>query len=247
LAPERNIKITVEYDGTDYFGWQRQPNHVTVQQRIEEAIEAVTRTRSMLTGSGRTDTGVHAKGQVANFRTRSAIPVDKFPLALNANLPSDIAVTEAQDVPLDFHAQYCAKSKTYRYRVFNRHIRSPLYSRYSTRVWPKLDLAPMQRAAARLMGEHDFAAFQTESSSGRSSVRTVTRADLVEAEPFIELWIEANGFLYNMVRAIVGTLSLVGHHKIHPDGFAQILRTRDRGQAGPTVPPQGLCLMKVEY
>lgn len=247
LAQKRNVKITIEYDGTDYFGWQRQPNHVTVQQRIEEAIEAVTQIRTTLLGSGRTDTGVHAKGQVANFRTRSAIPVGKFPLALSANLPADIAVTGAEDVPLDFHAQYGAKSKTYRYRILNRHIRSPLYSRYSARVWPVLDIDHMQEAATHLIGERDFAAFQTEANSGRSSIRTVTRADLIESTPFIEFWIEANGFLYNMVRAIVGTLNLVGHHKIHANDFAQILRAGDRSQAGPTAPPQGLCLMEVRY
>lgn len=247
MAPERNIKITIEYDGTDYFGWQRQPNHATVQQRVEEAIEAVTQTRTRVIGSGRTDTGVHAKGQVASFRTRSAIPIGKFPLALSANLPPDIAVIEAQDVPADFHAQYSAKSKTYRYRILNRHARSPLHSRYSARVWPELDVTQMQRATTHLIGEHDFAAFQTEAKSGRSSVRTVTRTDLIESEPFIELWIEANGFLYNMVRAIVGTLNLVGHHKIRPDAFARILGSGDRGQAGPTAPPQGLCLMEVKY
>ncbi len=245
--PERNIKITIEYDGTDYFGWQRQPNRATVQQRVEEAIEAVTQARTHVNASGRTDTGVHALGQVANFRTESAIPIEKFPLALNANLPRDIAVLAAEQAAPDFHARFDAKSKTYRYTILNQAIRSPLRERYATRVRPRLDVSRMQAAAAHLMGEHDFAAFQSEAGSGRSSVRTILRAEIVHVEPIIEFWIEANGFVYNMVRAIVGTLIPVGQGKLTPDEFAAILESADRDRAGATAPPQGLCLMHVKY
>jgi len=244
---ERNIRITIEYDGTDYFGWQRQPHHVTVQQRVEEAVEAVTQTRTHVNASGRTDTGVHAQGQVANFHTVSAIPAEKFHLALNANLPRDIAVLDAADAPADFHARFDAKSKTYRYTILNQPIRSPLHERCATRIWPQLDVLRMQAAAAHLMGERDFAAFQSEASSGRTSVRTILRAEIVHAHPMIEFWIAANGFVYNMVRAIVGTLIPVGQGKLTPDEFATILDSADRAAAGATAPPQGLCLMRVEY
>ena len=247
MGTERNIKITLEYDGANYFGWQRQPSHVTVQQRLEEAVAAVTQARSTVIGSGRTDTGVHAKAQVANFRTRSHIPGPKFPFALNANLPPDIAVTAAEDAAPDFHARFDAKAKTYRYTLLNAPIRSPLHSPYTYRVWPPLDTAAMQQAAQCLVGEHDFAAFQTEGRPDRSSVRTVTRADFVEHDPIIEFWIEADGSLYNMVRAIIGTLIRTGRHKISPNEFAEILASASRPAAGPTAPAQGLCLMEVKY
>ncbi len=245
--PERNIKITLEYDGTEYFGWQRQPNCVTVQQRVEEAVEAVTQARAAVIASGRTDTGVHAEGQVAHFRTASAIPIEKFPPALNANLPADIAVLAAEEARPDFHARYDAKSKTYRYTILNQPIRSPLRARYSARMWPALDVERMQEAARALVGRRDFAAFQSQADPERNSVRTVTRAEFVARPPLIEFWIEADGFLYNMVRAIVGTLALVGRGKLSPADFEAIIRSRDRGQAGPTAPAQGLCLVRVQY
>ena len=247
MGSERNIKITVEYDGTDYFGWQRQPSHITVQQCLEEAVQAVTQAPATVTGSGRTDTGVHAKAQIANFRTLSHIPAAKFPLALNANLPPDIAVSAAEDAAPDFHARFGARAKTYRYTILNAAIRSPLHSRYTYRVRPPLDTAAMQQAAQCLVGEHDFAAFQTEGRPDRSSVRTVTRADFVDHDPIVEFWIEADGFLYNMVRAIIGTLIRAGHHKINPNEFAEILASASRPAAGPTAPAQGLCLMEVKY
>jgi len=243
----RNIKITVEYDGASYFGWQRQPNHMTIQQRLEEAVEAVTQAHTTVHGSGRTDTGVHARGQVAHLHTESSIPPEKFPYALNAHLPHDIAVLSAEDVAADFHARFSALSKTYAYTILNQPIRSPTRERYATRVWPAVDVSLMQQAASCLVGEHDFAAFQSEGSRPGSTVRCVTRAELASDPPLIVFWIEANGFLYNMVRAIVGTLLLVGHGKVSPSRFRSVLESGARDQAGPTAPARGLCLMQVTY
>jgi len=244
---ERNIKIVVEYDGTNYHGWQRQPEHCTIQQCLEEAVEAVTQTCTTVHGAGRTDAGVHALAQVANFRTRSRISIERFPLALNAHLPPDIAVKHAEEVRLDFHAQFDAKSKLYRYTLLNQQIRSPLLGRYAYRCWPELDVSLMQRAALHLLGEHDFSAFETESRWERPRVRHVTRAEFIAEPPRIDFWIEANGFLYNMVRAIIGTLLLVGWRKLSCDDFRNIIASKDRTFAGPTAPPQGLCLMRVTY
>jgi len=243
----RNIKLTLEYDGSAYAGWQVQPNGTAVQQVVQEAIAAVTGELDVtLTGSGRTDAGVHAAGQVANFKTDTTIPAADLVHAINANLPADVAVLEARDVADDFHARYSAKSKTYRYTVLNCAVRRPLERARSYLVRRPLDAAAMRAAATHLVGEHDFAAFESK-QDGTPSVRTVTRLDVEVDGPRIAFVISANGFVYNMVRAIAGTLIEVGLGKRPPDSVAEVLASRDRSAAGPTAPPQGLCLMEVVY
>jgi tRNA pseudouridine38-40 synthase len=247
----RNVKLTIEYDGSAYHGWQRQANAPTVQQAMEEALAGVVGHPVTLTASGRTDAGVHALGQVANFYTRSTIPADRLPLALNAALPPDIAVQAAADVPLDFHARYAATGKTYRYTVLRCSARPAVERRTVAWLRRDLDLAAMRAAAALFVGTHDFAAFRTEAEEGDNSVRTVTRCGL-EARPDhggerIEITVSANGFLYNMVRSIVGTLLVIGRGKWPPERVAELLAAPDRARAGPTAPARGLCLMEVRY
>ncbi len=243
----RNIKLILEYDGTNYAGWQVQPNGASIQEIVQKAIAEITGEPDVrLIGSGRTDAGVHAAGQVAHFKTTSNIPAADLVRAINTKLPEDIAVLRAEDVPDDFHARYSARSKTYRYTILNAAVRRPLERHRAWLVRAPLDLAAMRRAAAALVGTHDFAAFQSK-PQGKSSVRTVTRLDIVADGSRIDIWISANGFLYNMVRAIAGTLIEVGLGKIPPDAVAELLESRNRSAAGPTAPPQGLCLMEVQY
>ena len=246
----RNVKLTIEYDGTDYHGWQRQPNGPTVQQALEEAAERIVEHPVTLYGSGRTDAGVHALGQVASFHTRSTIPADRLPYALNSALPRDIVVLAAEDVPAEFHARYSARGKTYRYSILRRDV-APAVGR-RTVYWQRraLDGGRMRAAAPAIVGEHDFAAFQTE-ARGENSVRTVTRCDVeCRAErggERLDVHVAANGFLYNMVRAMVGTLLEIGVGRWPPERVAELLEARDRSLAGPTAPAWGLCLMSVDY
>jgi len=242
----RNVKLTIEYDGSRYHGWQRQANAPTVQQALEEAIGRVVGHRVTLHGSGRTDAGVHALGQVANFRTRSAIPAAQLPHAVNANVADDIAVLRAEDVAPDFHARYSAKRKTYRYRILCRPVRPAVGAAYVCWRRHPLDVAAMQRAAAHFVGEHDFAGFESH-SSGEGSVRVVFRSEVTAAGEVIDYYVTANGFLYNMVRAMAGTLIEVGSGRRRPDDVARLLASRDRTLAGATAPARGLCLMQVDY
>lgn len=242
----RNVKLTVEYDGTDYHGWQRQANAPTIQQTMEEGIAALVGHAVTLYGSGRTDAGVHALGQVAHFRTRSTIPAEQLPHAINAYVPRDIAVLRAEDVSPDFHARYSAKRKTYRYSILCRPVRPAVGARYVHWDRGPLDADRICLAAARFLGEHDFATFETH-SVGEGSVRTVYSSEVAVAGQRIDYSVTANGFLYNMVRAMVGTLLEVGKGKLSPDDVARLLERRDRSLAGPTAPAKGLCLMSVEY
>ncbi len=244
----RNIKLVIEYDGTNYHGWQAQPDVLTVQQVIEEKIEVMTRQRAPLIGSGRTDSGVHALGQVANFRTAANIPVEGFLKGLNSLLPSDIAIQSAEEVDLQFHAQYGAKRKTYRYVILRRESPSALFRHYSWRVRGPLDLPAMEEATSCLLGRQDFTSFQGAEADTEDPVREVFRAGWSAGEPgFLHFTIEAGGFLKHMVRNIVGTLVEVGKGRISPERFQQILTVRDRRQAGVTAPPQGLFLVEVRY
>ncbi len=242
----RNVKLTIEYDGTAYHGWQRQPNAATVQQALEEGIAEVVGHAVTLYGSGRTDAGVHALGQVANFHTDATIPADGLRHAINAVIANDIAVVRAEDVPDAFHARYAATGKTYRYTIVCRPVRPAVGARTVHWLRRELDVARMRAAVAHLVGEHDFAAFETE-SSGEDAVRTVTRAEWVEEGGRLCFAVAANGFLYNMVRAMVGTLIEVGLGKREPRDIPRLLASRDRSQAGPTAPAKGLCLMQVDY
>jgi tRNA pseudouridine38-40 synthase len=244
---ERTICIIVEYDGTAYLGWQRQRGGPTIQERLEAAIEAVTSQRTVVHGSGRTDAGVHASGQVAHFRTRSRLPADVLQRAINAHLPLDIVVLAARDAPEGFHARFDACSKVYRYCIRNSAVRGALDRHIAWQVPWRLNVAAMTRAARLLLGRRDLRSFVAEGSSVRDTVRTIKRLDIRRSPPYILVTVEADGFLYKVVRTIVGTLVWVGSGKIDAEAFREILESGDRRRAGPTVPPKGLTLLSVAY
>lgn len=245
----RNIKITVEYDGTDYSGWQRQANgpRATIQQKLEEAILKVTGAHSAVHGSGRTDAGVHALGQVANFSTSSVMKSDTLLKALNSELPEDIAVKSADDAPPEFHARVSAKKKTYFYRILNRPSRAAVERKTCWFIPARLDVKAMKAACELIPGEHDFKAFCHADTKTRNTVRTVFSATLKRRGGFIVFFIEADGFLKRMVRLMVGTLVSVGRGKTDPDEFGRILKTGEKTGDVTAAPPQGLFLEKVIY
>lgn len=244
----RNIRLLIEYDGTNYHGWQIQPNGITVQEVLQKNLAIMTRQRVRLIGSGRTDAGVHALGQVANFQTSSSIPPEGFRRGLNSLLPPDIVVKSAEEAAPDFNAQLLAKRKTYLYIILNREVPSAVHRNYSWHYPVSLDAGPMQACARLLVGKKNFASFQAADADTINPVREVLRADWFTGKaPFLCFAIEAEGFLKQMVRNIVGTLVEVGRGKISPRDFEKILNARDRRQAKITAPPQGLFLMKVEY
>jgi len=246
----RNLKLQIEYDGTAYAGWQVQNRHrgKTIQQVIEKALCRILQERVRLIGSGRTDAGVHALAQVANFKTNSEIPGLKLRQAFNALLPADISVSIVEDVQPDFHSRFSAKSKAYRYSILNRAYPSAL-SRGRVYFCPyTLDLDLMRREAACLLGRHDFSAFCASGSDAKNKVRTVKRIFFKKGPGgLIDLEIEADGFLYNMVRNIVGTLIEIGRGKFKKGSMKKILHSKDRRLAGPTAPAEGLYLVKVKY
>ncbi|HEX2915044.1 MAG TPA: tRNA pseudouridine(38-40) synthase TruA [Chloroflexia bacterium] len=265
----RNIKLVLEYDGTDFSGSQLQANGRTVQGELEKALASLTGLpageRCKVSLAGRTDTGVHASGQVANFKTASAHSLETFRRGLNALLPFDIAVLSVEEVDEEFHARFSARERYYRYRILNRPARSPLLRRYALQVAQPLKLEAMQAAANRLVGEHDFASFagagwgipagegaETEENDGPSTVRKVLKATWSRempdpAQTVLVLEIAANAFLPHMVRNIVGTLLQVGKGEISPDDFEEIIAACDRRRAGPTAPACGLSLVEVRY
>ncbi|MEW5948624.1 MAG: tRNA pseudouridine(38-40) synthase TruA [Thermodesulfobacteriota bacterium] len=243
----RNIKLILEYDGTAYCGWQRQVNGLSIQEVLEEKIGVMTGEAAKVIGSGRTDAGVHAMNQAANFKAASNIPVDGFLRGLNSLLPQDIAVKEVCEVPADFHARYSASEKIYLYRILNERIRSPLHHLFTWFVPHDLAFAAMERCLPVLQGVHDFAAFMASGSSVKSTTRIVSGLKLTRKDKIIEFEIRANGFLRHMVRNIVGTLVEVGQGRVTPEKFADILQARDRNMAGMTAPPQGLFLKEVIY
>ena len=244
----RNIKLLIEYDGKEFNGWQKQPNKLNIQGEIEKAIEQITREKVDLTASGRTDAGVHAIGQVANFKTNSNIPIEKIPIALNSNLKKSIVIKSAEEVEERFHSRLNCKRKTYRYIINNSKYGTAIYRNLETHIPMKLDINKMKEAVKYFEGEHDFKAFKASGTSNKSSVRTIYKAEVIEAENeriYIEL--TGNGFLYNMVRIISGTLVEVGLGKIKPKDIENIIKLQKRENAGKTLPPQGLYLVKVEY
>ncbi|NLD49091.1 MAG: tRNA pseudouridine(38-40) synthase TruA [Clostridiaceae bacterium] len=242
-----NIKLTIEYDGSNYHGWQSQTNAVSVQETIEKAVLGLTGEKITLTGASRTDFGVHAFGQTANFITSSSIPPDRFSYALNRMLPNDIVIKRSEEVSLDFHSRYWAKGKKYRYLVYNSNFPSAILRNRAFHVSHNLCVERMKKAAECLTGTHDFSSFKASGSSVKTSVRTITGVSFDKNEDIISFEISGDGFLYNMVRIIVGTLVDVGIGRIEPGNMAEILKECDRRKAGRTAPACGLYLVEVYY
>lgn len=244
----RNIKLTIEYDGKDFNGWQKQPDKLNIQGSIEAAIEQITGEKVELNASGRTDAGVHALAQVANFKTNSKLPIEKFPIAINSKLKKSIRILKAEEVDERFHSRLTCKRKTYRYIINNSFTGSAIYRNLETHIPQKLDIQKMKQAVKYFEGEHDFRAFKASGTSNKSSIRTIYEAKVYEANNeriYIEL--TGNGFLYNMVRIISGTLVDIGLGKINPDDIQNIILQGKRDLAGKTLPPNGLYLLNVEY
>jgi len=237
----------VEYDGTNYSGWQRQSGDVSVQQVLEEALSVPLCRKAVVVAAGRTDAGVHAAGQVAGLRTESETPIQGIVHGTNSALPSDIAVLSAEEVSPEFHARRDAKGKHYRYRIVNRRIRPPLDRRYASWFRETLDADAMAAAARGLVGEHDFSSFRNAGSFEGSAVRRLRRFDIARSGQNISIDVVGDGFLYKMVRNMVGTLVLVGRGSLTPSDVLSVLSERDRRCAGPAAPPEGLCLVEVYY
>ena len=246
----RWLKLTVAYDGTAYAGWQIQPSNPTIQGTLMDAWQAITGEVVTLTASGRTDAGVHALGQVVGLATASELACERLRQGLNAKLPEDIVVTEVTSAPPGFHATHDALRKMYRYQIHNSRVRPLIDRRYRWHLPQELDVAAMREAGAILVGRHDFACFETTGSERSSTVRTLTKVEVGQggtAGELIDIDVEGDGFLYNMVRGIVGTLYEVGRGAREPSWVAEVLAGRDRKKAGPNAPAHGLVLMRVDY
>jgi len=253
----RNIKLIIEYDGTNYLGWQVQNTHhwdssrskppKTIQETIEKTLQNILQERIRLISSGRTDAGVHALAQVANFKTKSDINLGKLHKALNSLLPEDISIVKAEEKNINFHSRFYAKSKVYRYTLLNRTHRSALL-RNTVYYYPyPLEIKIMRRESKALLGRHNFKSFQASDKKERLAIRTIKKIEISKDKDLILIDIEADGFLYYMVRNIVGTLIEVGRGKFGSRSLKRILLSQDRKLAGPTVPAKGLCLLKVKY
>ena len=265
--PSRNIRLKIAYDGTTYVGWQIQPNGLSVQEVVQSAIRKLTNEDTNLIASSRTDSGVHALGQVANFLTSCTIPTDKFREAIQCLLPEDISILCSDEVPPDFHATYSAVRKTYRYLIHRSEVAVPFLRHFVWRIKHEMNVEQMREATEHILGKHDFRCFESQFPNKATSVRTVekiewkklsqweawqefggARLDLNQPnDSFLCFEITADGFLYNMVRAIVGTAVDVGRGRFAPDDVKQMIDEGDRSLAGPTAPPQGLYLVEVEY
>lgn len=243
----RNIKLTLEYDGTNYLGWQKQKIGTTIQETLEEAISLLTNEEVEVIGSSRTDAGVHAKGFVANFKTNSKIPSEKFREAINYRLPDDIVILKSEEVEEGFHSRYSAKGKTYSYTILNRDVYSAIGKDYVYHVKRKLDIDNMKEACKYFIGTKDFMAFKSSGSSVKTTVRTISDLHIDVQNDIIKIYVTGDGFLYNMVRIIVGTLIMVGSNKIYSREVENIIESKDRKKAGICVPATGLVLEKVYY
>lgn len=244
----RNIKLTIEYDGSRYKGWQKLTDtDMTIQAKLEAVLSKMTEENIELIGSGRTDVGVHALNQVANFKTNSTIHVNDIMNYLYNYLPEDIVVTSAEEVDERFHSQYNVKSKKYTYRIWNSKYHDPFLRKYSAHVPEPLNIDKMRRATAYLIGEHDFTSFHSTRSQKKSSIRTIYSITIENKAELIEITCHGNGFLHNMVRVIAGTLIEVGAGRMKPEYLKEILENKDRTLAGSTAPAKGLFLVDVEY
>jgi tRNA pseudouridine38-40 synthase len=243
----RNVKLTIEYDGRNFGGWQIQKNARTVQQVLREAIFKTTGEEVLVHGSGRTDSGVNARGQVASFLTENTLDAVTLQRAINSNLPQDVVVLSAEDVPENFHARYAATGKTYVYTIHNSETRTALDRRHQLFIPYALDLEKMRAAAKLFVGKHDFAAFGTNLDPEANTVRRIFSFEITRSGPTITMSVTGNGFIRNMVRSLVGTLIDVGRGKLSVADIEPIMLSRNRDLAGPTAPPCGLCLLKVFY
>ena len=241
----RRVKLTIAYDGTNYCGWQIQPNGITIEEIVNKALSKLTGEKIVVIGASRTDSGVHAMGNVAVFDTETTIPPERVAMAVNRILPEDIVVVKSEEVPLDFHPRYCDCEKTYEYHIVNTRIPIPTKRLTNYFVSYELDLDKMREGASYLIGEHDFASFCNIKTDVESTVRTVKELEILENGEEITIRISGNGFLYNMVRIIVGTLIRVGRGFYEPVQVKEILEAKNRKAAGVTAPPHGLMLMEI--
>lgn len=243
----KRVKLTVAYDGTNYCGWQIQPNGITVQEVLNQQLSELTGENVETIGASRTDAGVHALGNVAIFDTNMRMPGEKFSYALNQRLPEDIRIQKSEEVSPQFHPRYTKSEKTYEYRILNRKFPIPTERLYAHFTYLSLDVEKMRRASAYLTGEHDFKSFCGSGAQVKTTVRTIKSIDITETGDMITIRVTGNGFLYNMVRILAGTLMEVGAGKYPPEHVGEILEACDRKQAGPTAQARGLTLIKIEY
>ncbi|GAX89291.1 tRNA pseudouridine(38-40) synthase TruA [Effusibacillus lacus] len=243
----RNIKLTIAYDGTDFHGFQAQPQLRTVQGTLEDALERLTGARIQVNGSGRTDAGVHAWGQIVNFHTDSRIPLEKWPIAMNVNLPNDVIVRQAEEVPPAFHARFDATGKVYRYQMDLGTYPDVFARRYAWHVPYRLNLSRMQKAAEHLVGSHDFTSFCNAATPVDDKVREIHGISFETRAHLLQITVTGSGFLWNMVRIMAGTLADVGRGRIEPEEIPEILAAKDRTKAGVTAPAHGLTLFEVIY
>lgn len=241
------VKLVVAYEGTNYCGWQIQPNGITIEQVLNETLSSLLGEEITVTGASRTDAGVHSLGNVAVFETHTKMPAEKISFALNQRLPEDIVVQESCQVPEDFHPRFSKSRKTYEYRILNCRFRQPLERRTSYFYHYPLDVGAMQKAAAYLVGEHDFTSFASVHAQTNTYVRTIYALDVVREGDMIRIRVQGNGFLYNMVRIIAGTLIQVGAGIKKPEDMESILAGKNRELAGPTAPAHGLTMIGLEY
>lgn len=242
-----NIRIWLKYDGTDFHGYQMQKNGISIQEVLTRAIECVTGEKVTLIGCSRTDSGVHASCYAANFFSDTKVPMERLPLAINAYLPESVRVYASEKVADDFHATFSAKEKTYEYTIDTNKVSDPFVSRYTWHYPYKLDIEKMREAASFVVGTHDFSAFCAAGAQTKTSVRTVSALTVTEENGFFKVRITANGFLYNMVRIVTGTLVYASVGKLEPASVGDIIASRDRKKAGITAPPEGLKLISVVY
>lgn len=245
----RNIKAILEYDGTNYHGFQTQanPKLPTIQAELESCLMRVLKEPIRVTGAGRTDAGVHAEGQAINFYTKNTIPLERLPLALNCQLPRDIVFKEIEEVPLDFHAQFASQGKYYVYRIYNNRIPSVFKRNYSYFIPYGLDFTKIKEGCSLFVGTHNFRGFSSQKATVKNFTRTISSFELIQEGDIWEFHIQGNGFLYNMIRIIIGTLLQIGRGKRDLASIQRIFVEQDRMLAGQTAPPQGLCLKKVLY
>lgn len=243
----KNIKLTIEYDGKGFNGWQKQPDKLNIQGEIEKAIYTITNEKVELTASGRTDAGVHALGQVANFKTNSNIPLEKIAIAINSNLKKSIIIKKSEEVEESFHSRYSCIGKKYRYIINNSKNGSAIYRGLEYHIPVKLDVDSMRKAVQFFKGEHDFKGFKATGGNNKSTIRRIDKADIILDGERIIIELVGNGFLYNMVRIIAGTLVEVGLGKILPEEIQEIILSKTRERAGKTLPPHGLYLVEVYY